>query len=143
MKHERESHVRILKAFLSDCKRSDREISSHIGVSQPTVTRVRQKFLSNGIIKSYEIIPGLAKLGFEILAFSIMESTEEDLVKEDNEVVYAINLDPSMMYAVSVHKKYADYSNFCRRYKVHSGLSHLVPTSIVPVKLFSFRDIPL
>jgi len=138
MKFGRESHTRILKALLSDCKQTDRALAKRVGVSQPTVTRIRQKFVSTGIIKSYEIIPNLAKLGFEILAFSIIERT---VVKEDNEVVYAIELGPNKMYAVSVHKKYADYSNFCRRYNVYT--SDLVPTSIEPVKSLSFKNISL
>jgi len=140
MKYERESHTRILKALLSDCKQTDRALAKRVGVSQPTVTRIRQKFVSTEIIKSYEIIPNLAKLGFEVLAFSIMRTPTEK-VEEDNEVVYAVNLGPKGMYAVSVHRKYADYSNFCRRYNVYT--SDPVPTSVEPVKSLSFKDIPL
>jgi len=139
--HIRKQELRVLKALLSDCKRSDREIAKRVGISQPTVSRVRGKLLSRGIIKSYEIMLDLAKLGFEILAFSTMEPTEK--VKEDNEVVYATNLGPSSkMYTVSVHRKYVDYSNFCRRYRVDSNSSFLVPTSVEPTKPLSFKSIP-
>jgi len=141
MKHERESHVQILKALLFDCRRSDRDIAKQVGTSQPTVTRVRQRFISGGVIKSYEIILDLAKLGFEIFAFSTMPHPVTDVIKEDSKVVYAVAMGPNKMFTISVHKNYTDYHGFYHKYSVES--SYLVPTSTKPMKSLSFKNISL
>lgn len=58
-------HRLILNAFLSDCKRSDRDIAKVAETSQPTVTRVRRRLVDNGIIKAFMAIPDYTKLGYK------------------------------------------------------------------------------
>lgn len=137
------SERNILKALMSNPKNSDRNIAKVAGVSQPTVTRRRRMLLTRGIIESYEIIPNLQKLGFEILVFSTIVTNEQ--VKEDNEVIYAVEVDVQKMFVISVHRKYADYAKFYRRYCPKEGpapTSLIVPTAVKPMVPLSFKNIP-
>jgi DNA-binding Lrp family transcriptional regulator len=59
----------ILKELLKNGRQSDREISRHIGISQPTVSRGR-RLLEREYIQEYAAVPQLLKLGFTIIAFT-------------------------------------------------------------------------
>jgi len=132
------SRMIVLKALMANPRKSDRNIGKAAGVSQPTVTRMRDSFLKTGIIESYEIIPNLQKLGFEILAFATIEPTEE--VKADKRVVYAID-GGQAMFIISVHKNYSSWAEFASRYGVI--WSFKVPTDYKPMVALSFKNIPL
>lgn len=56
---------------MKNSKRSDRELSKIVRVSQPTITRTRLE--REGYIKEYTIIPDFAKLGFELLAITFVK----------------------------------------------------------------------
>ena len=129
---------------MANPKRSDRDVASRAGVSQPTVTRTRHRFEETGLIQSYEIIPDLAKLGLEIVAFSRVGS--EANVAEDVRVVYAVKgikmcavKGIKNVLVMSVHQSYEDYANFAHKYKAEPVF--LTITSATPVKPLSFKDI--
>lgn len=109
----RKNERTVLREFMARPKNSDRAVAVRAGVSQPTVTRTRNRLQETGIMQSYEIIPDLEKLGFEILAFTTIEPTER--VKDDNTVVYAVDRG-RRMFVISVHKNYRDYSRFAHPY---------------------------
>ena len=117
---------------------SDRRIAVRAGVSQPTITRARQRFLREGLI-SFEIVPDLAKLGFEILAFTTFQLGEPVVTEADNRVVFAAASHEGI-FVMSVHKDHADYANFVSSYTVKSRL--LAVTSKKPLKPLSFKNIP-
>src|SRR3972149_9608154 len=52
---------------MKNSRRSDRELAKAIGISQPTVSRVRVRLEKQGLV-DYCAVPNLAKLGFEIIA---------------------------------------------------------------------------
>jgi len=131
------SGTTVLKALMSNPKSTDRNVAKVTGLSQPTVSRMRSRFLETGIIESYEIIPNLQKLGFEILAFSTIKPTER--VKEDNQVIYAVDAG-RMMFVISVHRKYADYAKFYHSHEIY--YSFPVPTHLKPIVPLSFKNIP-
>jgi len=60
----------LLGELLKNSKRSDRELAKILGVSQPTVTRARNRLEQNGTIQDYTIIPNFKEMGFEILAIN-------------------------------------------------------------------------
>ena len=77
---------KLLLELLKDSKRSDREIAKVLGVSQPTVSRMRQRLVKEGMIKEFTVIPDFVKMGYEIMAISFFKSkrtkeTEERAVK--------------------------------------------------------------
>ena len=68
---------KLLRELLSNSKRSDRELAKLLKVSQPTVTRTRHKLEKNGMIQDYTITPDFRKMGFELLAITLLKMKPE------------------------------------------------------------------
>ena len=141
-KNERE----VLRELMANAKRSDRDVASRAGVSQPTVSRTRNR-LEIGVIQSYQAIPNLEKLGFEIIAFSTVGP--EAFVEKDVRVVFAVQVEDMSgekkkrtgnVLVMSVHQNFTDYDNFAYKYKAEPAF--LTIASAKPVKPLSFKDIP-
>ena len=109
--------------LLKNSKESDRKLAKKLGVSQPTITRVRSKLEREGFIKEYTIIPDLRKLGFEIMALTFTKMdpkiVSEELIGKVRE--YAAKFSNSIFAStgegigmtgviISLHKDYRDYS---------------------------------
>jgi DNA-binding Lrp family transcriptional regulator len=58
---------------MKNSRRSDRELASALHVSQPTVSRTIKKLEKQGIIKEYTMIPDFSKLGYKILAITLVK----------------------------------------------------------------------
>ena len=54
--------MNLLLELLKDSKRSDREIAKVLGVSQPTVSRMRGRLVKEGMIKEFTVIPDLVRM---------------------------------------------------------------------------------
>jgi len=130
------STISVLRGLLQNPKNSDREVAKVANVSQPTVSRIRQRLENTGIIQSYEIIPDLKALGYEIIACGI--SMSQDLPK-DNRVVFAWPAAKGM-FSISVHKDYHDYAEFASKHEIQDEI--LLSTSVKPTKPLSFKNIP-
>jgi len=116
--------MKLLSELLKDSKRSDRELAKVLKVSQPTVSRMRNKLVKDGFIHEFTVIPDLAKTGFELMAISFVKKkiTEESVKKSEKWMMRY----PNIIFAavaegmgkngvmISVHENYADYSNFVR-----------------------------
>lgn len=147
--------MRLVSELLKDSKKSDRELGKILGVSQPTVSRERKKLGEEGIIHEYSIVPDFAKLGFEILAVSCFKTHQIGALTEKARKVTMSK--PNVVLAapcegmgtngmmISLHKNYADYSNFLREIRseggneVESVSTFLVALSGVVVKPFSLK----
>ena len=113
--------LKLLFELMKNAKRSDREIAKIIGVSQPTITRMRQRLEKTAIV-DYTVIPDWTELGFEIMAMTLVkakgvpESTENAkkwAMKTPNVVFAAGGEGMGMDYAIiSFHKNYSSYSSF-------------------------------
>ena len=66
MKNKRMTNI--LYELIKNSNRSDHELSKVIGISQPTVTRLRNQLEKEGYIKEYTIIPDFKKMGYSIMA---------------------------------------------------------------------------
>ncbi len=75
----------LLRELLQNSKRSDRELAKILGVSQPTVTRTRNRLEKNGMIQDYTIIPDFREMGFEILAINFARLRPDVLASEVRE----------------------------------------------------------
>lgn len=64
---------KLLSELMRNSRRSDRELASVIGSSQPTVTRIRRRLEKEGYIKEYTMIPDFSKLGVQFLAFTFVQ----------------------------------------------------------------------
>jgi len=121
----------LLSELLKDSKRSDRELAKVLGVSQPTVARMKQKLVKEGVIREFTVIPDFAKMGYEIMAITVgkMPKTQESVEKGRKE----IRKYPNIIFAsrahgmgkdavmISLHKSYSDYSNFYHNLRLELG----------------------
>ena len=147
--------MKLLSELLKNSKKSDRELAKVLGMSQPTVSRMRNRLTKDGLIQEYTVVPDFAKLGFEILAVSFFKSREK---KELTEKARKVTMSkPNIVLAaacegmgmngmlVSLHKNYSDYSNFIREIRLESGeylesvSTYLVALSGLVIKPFSLK----
>ena len=69
----KEIELKLLSELMKNSRRSDRDLAKAIGVSQPTVTRIRSRLEKEGYIKEYTMIPDFSRLGYEILALTLIK----------------------------------------------------------------------
>jgi len=148
--------IKLLYEMMTNSKRSDREIAKIIGVSQPTITRMRQRLERKGFIRDYTVLPNLEKLGYEIAAFTLITLSSSNMnsqkmnkwIESKQEIVFSasgqgVNGNNSIM--VSIHKDFTGYSKFMS--ELRSELSEdirnidgfLVPLKGEIQKHFSFK----
>lgn len=122
----------LLLEYLKDSSRSDRQIATALKISQPTVSRMRTRLVEEGLVRHFSAIPDLAKMGYEIMAFSFVKFNTAEVAKFDKESVMKV-AGKAIAWAqsqhcvifdartegmgvdainVSVHKDYAAYQNF-------------------------------
>src|SRR3972149_10571178 len=70
--------LQLLQELVKNSKRSDRDLAKILGVSQPTLTRMRKRLEREGYILDYTAIPNVAKLGFEIISFTFLNIDKYD-----------------------------------------------------------------
>ena len=119
----------LLMEYLKDSSRSDRELAKILGVSQPTVSRMRAKLLADGVIENFSAIPDLSKIGYEILAISFVRFALQDMellekgtnywLQKNPEIIFSARCEGLGMDAVtlSLHKNYAEYKQFFAKNK--------------------------
>lgn len=124
---KQEKLIKLLFELIKNSKRSDRDLAKILGISQPTVTRLR-KILEREAIKQYTIIPNFSYFGFDILALTFFHSKElvhplfdkgKEWAKDQPNVVFistgqGIEADALM---ISVHKDYADFVKFYQDFR--------------------------
>ena len=54
--------LRLVAELMKNSRKSDRELAKILGISQPTVTRIRNKLEREGVIREYTAIPDFSKL---------------------------------------------------------------------------------
>jgi DNA-binding Lrp family transcriptional regulator len=118
----------LLLEYLKDSKRSDRELAGILGVSQPTVTRMRNKMVQDGVIQEFTIIPDFMKMGFRIMAITftktkfdpeLTERAKKSAMAKPNIVLCAFSQGLGMNgIIVSLHRDYSEYSDFLTNYMI-------------------------
>lgn len=63
--------MKLISKLLSNARKSDRQLAKEVGVSQPTITRIRNKLEKEGYISEYAAIPNFPKIGFEVMAATL------------------------------------------------------------------------
>lgn len=124
--------VRLLFEMLKNSRRSDRDLAKVLGVSQPTVTRTRQR-LEREYIRSYTLVPLLDKVGYEIIALTFFKSKTYEQGKIEKMISNAKKWcarQANVVFAadgeglgkdtviVSLHRSYASYAEFMRQFTV-------------------------
>jgi DNA-binding Lrp family transcriptional regulator len=121
--------LKLVSELFRNSRKSDREMARKLGVSQPTVSRMRGKLENEGIIKEYTIIPDFAKLGFELVAISFVKARirtdyierAQKWVKNYPNIVLMGKAEGFGRNSViiSLHKSYTDYSRFVSETQMH------------------------
>ncbi len=139
----RDIELRVLSQLMKNARISDRELAKRIGVSQPTVSRIRSRLEKEGYITGYTVLPNLRKLGYGILATTFVKFKEEGLSGEEADKLrkraeqrfmdesFAPNVamferGMGLGYTgmiVSYHENYTSYSEFMRMLKQYPVLS--------------------
>jgi len=118
----KEKMKRLLFELIKNSKNSDRNIAKILGVSQPTITRMRKKLEEKAIVE-YTVTPNLTELGYELMAITFVSTrgsvkSEEEQKKafekwmmEQPNIVFAcdgngMGMDGMM---ISIHKDYTDF----------------------------------
>lgn len=118
----KERMMSLLLELLKDSKRSDRELAKVLGVSQPTVSRMRSRLVKEGLIKDFTVIPDFAKMGFEILALTFVKMRPGAITPETMEEAkkYAAKFPNAILSStgeglgmngvvISFHRDFTDY----------------------------------
>lgn len=122
---------KLLSELLKDSKRSDRELAKILGVSQPTVTRRRNRLVKTGMIREFTIIPDFVKMGYEIMAISCVKTKDPITAESAKEAEEWMMKFPNIIFVagaegfgkngimISLHKDYTEYSKFVREQVQH------------------------
>jgi DNA-binding Lrp family transcriptional regulator len=121
MSEKEKEKLRLLHELIRGSRRSDRELAKVLKISQPTVTRKRTRLEAERYIQEYTIVPNIAKMGFEIIAFTFLAFTEarsellekaREWAKRQPNIVYASDGEGLGMNSaiISVHRNYASFS---------------------------------
>jgi DNA-binding Lrp family transcriptional regulator len=149
---------KLLIELLKNSKESDRSLAKKLGVSQPTITRTRNKIEREGLIKSYTIIPDWRKLGCEIFVLTFVKMHPE-IVSEElfgklkkyaatfSNVFFASRGQGLGMTGVimSLHKDYRDYARKISKFRndwneyLEDIQSFIMVTGEGVIKEFSFK----
>ena len=125
--------LKLISELVKNSRRSDRELAKAIGISQPTVSRVRVRLEKEGLIE-YSAVPNLAKLGFEIISVTLgkRDYTKQpevnvqkarDFVKRYSNIIFVASgsgLGRDRIL-ISIHRNYSDYSKFMQEMKAEWG----------------------
>jgi DNA-binding Lrp family transcriptional regulator len=124
---KQEKLIKLVFELIKNSKRSDRDLAKTLGISQPTVTRLR-KALEKEAIKQYTVIPNLSYLGFDVIALTFFRSKElvhplfengQKWGKQQPSVVYASTgqgIDSDGV-VVSMHRNYADFVKYYQLFR--------------------------
>ena len=158
----------LLQELVKNSKRSDRDLAKLIGVSQPTLTRMRKRLERDNYILDYTAIPNMTKLGFEIVAFTFLNIERFDpqtgeldsalgerahkWVSHNSKIIFAAGgegLHGNNCMMVSVHRDFTDFSDFISDFRTQWAArvrvmdSFLVSLKSKMPKPFSFRNMEI
>jgi DNA-binding Lrp family transcriptional regulator len=153
--------LKLICELIRNSRKSDRDLAKPIGVSQPTVSRIRAKLEKEGIL-DYTAVPNLVKLGFGIVSVVFGKRNYQkhpeshyqkaaDFAREHPNIIFdaagkGLGFD---RISISIHKNYSDYAEFIQEIKtawtgimdVESFLIDLSSKDVVqPLSLKPFAD---
>ena len=135
---------RLLLELLKDSKRSDRKLAEVLRVSQPTITRNRQRLVTEGIIQGFTAIPDFEKIGYQIMAITVAKARATLTPDEQKKAKKLVLENPRVIFVasaegmggngvmISLHKSFRDYRSFMDNLMIESrGFMEKVDTMLV------------
>jgi DNA-binding Lrp family transcriptional regulator len=121
--------LKLIAELTKNSRISDRELAKLVRVSQPTITRTRNKLEKEGIIREYTIIPDFTKIGYQMASITFAKMEEPPSQKTIDEVMRHAgeleknNPSPTIVsmrgigcnadyVSVAFHKTYAEYAQY-------------------------------
>ena len=128
---------KLLFELMKDAKTTDRKIAKTLRVSQPTVTR-RRALIEKELVDGYTVFPKWSKIGYEILAVTLVKSQLKFASEEKRESAYGKSMEwmakqPNVIMGcgcrgmgmtgimISLHKSYAELDEFLVSHRRHLG----------------------
>lgn len=129
----KDTELRLISELMKDSRRSDRELATVLHVSQPTVSRIRERLEKEGYIREFTAIPDFQKLGFEIGAIILVslkktltaaelgkarETSLKDMSENAPDEIILFSRGMGGGYSgviISFHKKYSDLTRLLGR----------------------------
>jgi DNA-binding Lrp family transcriptional regulator len=128
MKELKSLDLELLWELVKNSRRSDRQLAKALKTSQPTVTRRRAK-LEKEFIEGYTAIPKWEKIGFELVAFTVVKTNRNYAKRKKGEPILSegrewLMKQPNVIFAlagegmewdgliISYHTNYSDYTEF-------------------------------
>ncbi len=124
---------------MKNSRRSDRELSRVLGLSQPTVSRKRAS-LEKELVEAYTLIPNWAKLGYSLMAITLVKVRVDNPGSHDARFQEVLRRGsewlighPNVLMAggcrgmgvesfmISVHKTYVDFDEFMGECRLKLG----------------------
>jgi DNA-binding Lrp family transcriptional regulator len=133
------TELRLISELMTNSRRSDRELSRVLKVSQPTVSRTISKLEKEGYLREYTVMPNFVKLGYHLFALTF-SSWKQNVTKEEMENAWKTSLEeagkpPSNIIVMerglgmnhdavigSFHKDYSSYTKFFQYLKTNPFL---------------------
>ncbi len=122
----------VVLALAKNARLSDRELASRLKTSQPTITRLRSRLMSEKFIDRFVILPNLSKMGLHFWAVTTVKPTSPSAAKkivqwanDSSSVLFAAEGEGANMHSIlleSVHANFSEYGKFSRELKEkHAG----------------------
>lgn len=132
----KEIELKLISALMNNSRVSDRELAKKLGVSQPTISRTRQKLEKEGYIGGYTIMPSLRRLGYQIIAMTFvrfrgdldakeaekLRKRAQERFRDETFAKSIVMFERGMGFGytgviVSIHESYSAFAEFLRRIK--------------------------
>jgi DNA-binding Lrp family transcriptional regulator len=119
--------LKLVSELMKNSRRSDRELARIIGVSQPTITRLRNILEKRGAIVEYTMIPDFSQLGYRLMGVTFARIKDQLTKEEETELkktvsqteqqnpyasllaVNGLGMQKDRMF-ITLYKDYADYA---------------------------------
>jgi len=128
---------RILSELMKNARISDRKMARILGVSQATISR-RRAALERELVDGYTAIPNWDKLGYEILAITLVKTphrfaSDQQRKEAANRSMKWLAEQPNVIMGsgcrgmgmtgmmISLHKSYADFDKFLDTHREQLG----------------------
>jgi DNA-binding Lrp family transcriptional regulator len=151
----KDAELRLIAELMKNSRRSDRELSKVIGISQPTVSRTIARLEKEGVLKEYTAIPDFRKLGFEIMAVTFVSLTKEPTKEELKEfrktgreiqmanpraLLLAMDGTGGLGFSRILISFHEDYSSYMETIRLVKANAHLIDASRVESFLVSLAN---
>jgi DNA-binding Lrp family transcriptional regulator len=124
--------------LLKDSSRSDRDLGRVLGVSQPTVSRLKKLLVEMGFIRAFTVMPNFFELGYELMALTFVRMKSILGSAEEHQKGYEMGKrwmdgQPNVVFAsycrgmgvdafmISLHKSYSEFDRFMLKHNEELG----------------------